>query len=81
MNGPMDSPEEPLRLSVDRDRCAGAGMCALTAPEVFDQDDEEGLVVLRHPAPAPEHRAAARMAVGLCPAGALALNSPDSTDA
>ena len=26
-------------------------MCALTAPEVFDQDDEEGLVMLLHPAP------------------------------
>ncbi|MFE9399233.1 ferredoxin [Streptomyces flavidovirens] len=76
----MSDPREPLRLSVDRDRCVGAGMCALTAPEVFDQDDEEGMVVLLHPEPAPEHRTAARMAVGLCPAGAIALNSPDSKD-
>ncbi|MDQ0846967.1 MULTISPECIES: ferredoxin [unclassified Streptomyces] len=76
----MSDPREPLRLDVDRDRCAGAGMCALTAPEVFDQDDEEGLVVLLQPAPAPEHRATARMAVGLCPAGAIALDSPDATD-
>ncbi|MDJ1136989.1 ferredoxin [Streptomyces iconiensis] len=68
-----------MRLSADRDRCAGAGMCALTAPALFDQDDEEGLVVLLNPVPAPEHRAAARMAVGLCPAGAIALNSPDPT--
>ncbi|WP_329468110.1 ferredoxin [Streptomyces sp. NBC_01431] len=75
----MSDPQEPLRLGVDRDRCVGAGMCALTAPEVFDQDDEDGLVVLLHSAPGPEHRAAARMAVGLCPAGAIALNAPDST--
>ncbi|OUD04125.1 ferredoxin [Streptomyces swartbergensis] len=68
-----------MRLSADRDRCAGAGMCALTAPEVFDQDDEEGLVVLLHPVPLPGQWAAARMAVGLCPAGAIALDSPDST--
>ncbi|OKI48761.1 ferredoxin [Streptomyces sp. TSRI0281] len=67
-----------MRLGVDRERCAGAGMCALTAPAVFDQDEEEGLVILLQPAPAPEHRAAARMAVGLCPAGAIALTSPDS---
>jgi ferredoxin len=73
----MSDPREPLRLGVDRERCAGAGMCALTAPEVFDQDDEEGLVVLLHPVPAPEHRAAARMAVGLCPAGAITFHSPD----
>ena len=30
----MSEPQERLRLSVDRDRCVGAGMCALTAPEV-----------------------------------------------
>ncbi|OKI01414.1 ferredoxin [Streptomyces sp. CB02923] len=66
-----------MRLGVDRDRCVGAGMCALKAPAVFDQDEEEGLVVLRQPVPAPEHRAAARMAAGLCPAGAIALDSPD----
>ncbi|MGW7285944.1 ferredoxin [Streptomyces sp. NPDC054847] len=75
----MSDPREPLRLRVDRDRCAGAGMCALTAPAVFDQDDDEGLVMLLNPAPAPEHRPAARMAVGLCPAGAIALDAPDST--
>ncbi|MFD9424471.1 MULTISPECIES: ferredoxin [unclassified Streptomyces] len=74
----MSDPQAPLRLGVDRERCAGAGMCALTAPAVFDQDEEEGLVILLQPAPAPEHRAAARMAVGLCPAGAIALTSPDS---
>ncbi|MGW7465465.1 hypothetical protein ACWGJT_12370 [Streptomyces xantholiticus] len=37
-------------------------------------------MVLVYAAPAPEHRTAARMALGLCPAGALALNSPDSPD-
>ncbi|MGW2180404.1 ferredoxin [Streptomyces sp. NPDC001732] len=75
----MSDPQEPLRIDVDRDRCVGAGMCALTAPAVFDQDEEEGLVVLLHSVPDPGHRAAARMAVGLCPAGAITLDSPDST--
>ncbi|MGW2014400.1 ferredoxin [Streptomyces sp. NPDC001927] len=77
----MTDTREPLHLSVDRDRCAGAGMCALTAPEVFDQDDDEGLVVLLHPVPAPEQRAAARMAVGLCPAEAITLTTQDPKDA
>ncbi|MGW0534944.1 ferredoxin [Streptomyces sp. NPDC003032] len=27
-------------IHVDTDRCVGAGMCALTAPEVFTQDDD-----------------------------------------
>ncbi|MGW6563864.1 ferredoxin [Streptomyces sp. NPDC054975] len=77
----MSDPREPLRLNVDRDRCAGAGMCALTAPDVFDQDDEEGLVVLLQPTPALEDRAAARMAAGLCPAEAITFYSPDSRGA
>ncbi|MDF3288193.1 ferredoxin [Streptomyces silvisoli] len=33
-----------MELSIDRERCVGAGMCALTAPDVFDQDPEDGRV-------------------------------------
>ncbi|WP_443334464.1 ferredoxin [Streptomyces sp. ZAF1911] len=33
------------RVSVDTDRCIGAGQCALTAPTVFTQD-EDGLGAL-----------------------------------
>ncbi|WP_326767104.1 ferredoxin [Streptomyces sp. NBC_01591] len=28
------------QISIDRDRCIGAGQCALTAPKVFTQDDD-----------------------------------------
>ncbi|MEU6992627.1 ferredoxin [Streptomyces sp. NPDC046465] len=27
-------------IHVEKDRCVGAGMCALTAPRVFTQDDD-----------------------------------------
>ncbi|WP_179826873.1 ferredoxin [Nocardiopsis aegyptia] len=40
-----------MRITVDRNVCAGAGLCALTAPEVFDQDEEDGLVRLLMPEP------------------------------
>ncbi|MFE1174407.1 ferredoxin [Streptomyces sp. NPDC058773] len=62
-----------MELSIDRDRCIGAGMCALTAPEVFDQDTEDGLVLLRTAAPPPGLHATARLAAGLCPAAALTV--------
>ncbi|MER7956492.1 ferredoxin [Streptomyces sp. NPDC096030] len=65
------------RLSVDRGRCIGAGMCAMTAPEVFDQDDD-GLVLLLDPEPPAADRAAARMAAGVCPSGAITLHEPES---
>ncbi|MFB6889045.1 ferredoxin [Kitasatospora sp. NPDC056327] len=57
----------------DRTRCIGAGMCALIAPEVFDQDEDEGLVVLLDADPPREAHPAVRLAVGTCPAGALAV--------
>lgn len=28
------------RISIDTDVCIGAGQCALTAPELFTQDDD-----------------------------------------
>ncbi|MEU1372835.1 ferredoxin [Streptomyces triculaminicus] len=29
-----------MRVTIDSDTCIGSGMCALTAPAVFDQDDD-----------------------------------------
>ncbi|MFC4607865.1 ferredoxin [Streptomyces maoxianensis] len=60
-----------LTITVDRDRCVGAGMCALTAPAVFDQGDEDGRVVLLYTEPASAHHAAAHEAADLCPAAAI----------
>lgn len=31
---------EHMVIHVEKDRCVGAGMCALTAPGVFTQDDD-----------------------------------------
>jgi ferredoxin len=68
--GPDDGPH--TRIQVDRDRCVGAGMCTLNAPEVFDQDRVDGLVLLlrtRVPHPAE----AVHDAADLCPSGAIVL--------
>jgi ferredoxin len=59
------------RVQVDREVCIGAGLCVLTAPEVFDQGDD-GLVVMLTPYPA-EPADAVREAVRRCPSGALTL--------
>ncbi len=60
-----------LRVVVDRDACCGSGNCVRTAPEVFDQDDAEGLVVLRQPEPPERLHGAVREAAYNCPAGAI----------
>jgi len=67
------------RLHVDRERCIGAGMCALTAPEVFDQDPDDGRVILLHAEPpSTAHHAAARMAAGVCPSGVITRRGAES---
>ena len=60
-----------MKVSVDSDLCIGSGMCALTAPEVFDQDPVEAVVVLLDPEPPPERHEAVRLAVQRCPAAVI----------
>ncbi|MGW1377835.1 ferredoxin [Streptomyces sp. NPDC002446] len=65
-----------LTVSIDRDRCVGAGMCVLTAPGVFDQDDEDGRVLLLTADPPADRTSAARSAAGFCPAQAITVTDP-----
>ncbi|MEV0288919.1 ferredoxin [Kribbella sp. NPDC050820] len=60
-----------VRIEVDEDACVGGGQCVLAAAEVFDQRDEDGVVVLLDDAPGVELQEAAREAALLCPAAAI----------
>jgi ferredoxin len=63
-----------VRVRADRELCCGAGNCVRTVPDVFDQDDAEGLVVvLQAQPPAPLHELV-RQAADLCPAGAIEVD-------
>ena len=35
-----------MKVTVDQDKCVSSGQCVLNAAEVFDQRDEDGVVVL-----------------------------------
>jgi ferredoxin len=61
-----------MRVTADRNICIGAGLCALTAPEIFDQDDD-GLVTVLKADPEGDTRPAAREAGSLCPSGAIQI--------
>ncbi|GIF99522.1 ferredoxin [Catellatospora citrea] len=65
-----------LRVAVDRDACCGSGNCVRTAPEVFDQDADLGLVVLRQAEPPESEYDAVREAAYNCPAAAIDLTEP-----
>jgi ferredoxin len=62
-----------MRIVVDVERCRGAGQCALTAPEVFDQDEQDGTVVVLTDEPPPELHHAVGVAAQLCPNAVIRL--------
>jgi ferredoxin len=55
--------------------CVGAGQCALRAPAVFDQSEDDGTVVVLDAQPGTEHEEDVRAAVVLCPSGAIWVSS------
>lgn len=61
-----------VRIIADRDLCASSGMCVLTSPEYFDQDEEDGRVVLLADE-AEDCDTEVEEAVRLCPSRALSL--------
>ena len=63
-----------MKITVDEAKCCGAGQCVLIAPEVFDQRDEDGIVILLDGEPAAEQDAAVREAASVCPAAAILLS-------
>ncbi|MEU6349265.1 ferredoxin [Streptomyces sp. NPDC047072] len=62
------------RLSVDRRRCEGYGMCEQAAPQLLHLDDDDELVIDAAEVPPPQ-RPLAEAAVRACPVAALALSA------
>ena len=62
-----------MKIKADTGRCVGAGMCALTLPQVFDQSEDDGTVTVLDPAPPAALAPDVKRAVQLCPSGALSV--------
>ncbi|GAA3097189.1 ferredoxin [Nonomuraea sp. NPDC049421] len=60
-----------MKVTVDQDKCCGAGQCVLLAPDVFDQGEDDGIVLLLDAEPPEGLHAAVREAAAVCPAGAI----------
>ena len=54
-----------LKVRVDEDKCVGAGQCVYAAPDVFDQREEDGIVILLDAEPDPSQAAKVRKAARL----------------
>ncbi|MEU6390960.1 ferredoxin [Streptomyces sp. NPDC046939] len=62
-----------VRIEVDKERCVGAGMCALTAPDVFTQDDDGFSEVLPGAAERAGEHPMVKEAVRACPVQAVTV--------
>jgi ferredoxin len=62
-----------MKVSVESDKCVAAGHCVLAAAEVFDQNEDDGVVIVLDDDPDPEHHDAVRQAAQLCPAAVIRL--------
>jgi ferredoxin len=60
-----------VRVVVDQDRCVSSGQCVLNATEVFDQRDDDGVVLLLTDSPTTAQAADVRNAAAACPALAI----------
>ncbi|MGI5451693.1 ferredoxin [Streptomyces sp. CA-249302] len=60
-----------MKVTVEQDRCVAAGQCVAAAPDVFDQRDEDGVVVLLAEDPTAERADDVRYAAAVCPALAI----------
>ncbi len=60
-----------MKVTVDQDKCISSGQCASHTSEVFDQRDEDGVVVLLNENPPAELADKVRQAAADCPAAAI----------
>jgi ferredoxin len=60
-----------MKVAVDQDKCVSSGQCVLNAGDVFDQRDDDGVVLLLDGSPPPEQAVNVRNAAAACPAMAI----------
>lgn len=60
-----------MRVIIEEDKCCGAGQCVLAAPTVFDQREEDGIVILLDETPPDDKLDEVKQAIRLCPALAI----------
>lgn len=62
-----------MRVRVDQEKCCASGLCAVTAPGVFDQREDDGIVVLLNPRPSAHEEHDVEAAAMGCPCEAIII--------
>ncbi|MFJ8927545.1 ferredoxin [Streptomyces sp. NPDC102364] len=62
-----------MKVVIEQDKCVAAGQCVAAAMDVFDQREDDGIVVLLDEHPAPELADDVQQAAAVCPALAIRI--------
>lgn len=62
-----------MKITVDQDKCIASSECLIVAAEVFDQREEDGIVVLLNPSPDAALAEVVNQAASLCPGRAITV--------
>jgi ferredoxin len=62
-----------VKVTIDQDKCIASGQCVMAAEDVFDQRDEDGVVVLLRDDPPADRAEDVRQAASVCPALAITV--------
>ncbi|MFS0694428.1 ferredoxin [Streptomyces nitrosporeus] len=65
-----------MHVRADQSICATSGQCTETLPEVFSEQDEDGVVVVHNPRPDRSLWQDVRDAARRCPVAAIILSDP-----
>jgi ferredoxin len=60
-----------MKVTVEQDKCVAAGQCVHHAGEIFDQRDDDGVVLVLNDNPPAEQAEGVRQAAAVCPALAI----------
>lgn len=60
-----------MKVTIEQDKCVASGQCVMAAMDVFDQREEDGIVVLLTDNPAAEQADEVHQAALVCPALAI----------
>ena len=67
-----------MKVTVDREKCVASGQCVLAAAAVFDQDENDGVVILLNDNPSTDQYDAVRLAAQMCPSSVIEVTEEDT---
>lgn len=62
-----------MKVIVDQERCVSSGQCVMHAARVFDQREDDGVVMLLTDTPTEDDAEQVRFAAAVCPAAAITI--------